>query len=87
MNPAKQSPRMDPDGTSGRKHTGLIAQEVIEAMNKANISLEDYGLVCAFGDPKDPKTEWGIRYEELIALCIKEIQKLNKRVEELEDKK
>ena len=74
------------DGKSGRKHTGLIAQEVVEAMKKAGISIDEYGLACAFGNPNDPKTEWGLRYEELIAICIKEIQKLKSRVKELEEK-
>lgn len=75
------------EGTSGRKHTGFIAQEVVASMKEAGIPLEEYGLACAFGDPNDPKTEWGLRYEELIALCVKEIQRLNKRVDELEGKK
>lgn len=75
------------DGTSNRKHTGLIVQEVIEALKEADIPVEEYGLCCAFGDPNDEKTEWGLRYEELIALCINEIQKLNKRIKTLEEEK
>lgn len=75
------------EGKSGRTHTGFVVQEVLEAMKKANISDDEYGLCCAFGDKDDPETIWGLRYEEIIALCVKEIQRLNKRVEELEGKK
>lgn len=72
------------EGKSGRKHTGFVVQEVLEAMNKAGISSDEYALCCAFGDPKDPETEWGLRYEEIIPLCVDAIQKLTKRVETLE---
>ena len=72
------------EGKSGRKHTGFVVQEVLEAMNKAGISSDEYALCCAFGDPKDPETEWGLRYEEIIPLCVNAIQKLTKRVETLE---
>ena len=75
------------EGKSGRVHSGFIVQEVLEAMEKAGISRDEYGLCCAFGDKDNPETIWGLRYEEIIALCVKEIQRLNKRVEELEDKK
>lgn len=74
-------------GTSNRYHTGFVVQEILEAMKEVGISNDDYGLCCAFGDSDDPETEWGMRYEEIIALCVKEIQTLKSRVEELEDKK
>ena len=75
------------EGKSGRTHSGFIVQEVLEAMKEASISDDEYGLCCAFGDKDDPETIWGLRYEEIIALCVKEIQRLNKRVDELEGKK
>ena len=75
------------EGKSGRTHSGFIVQEVLDAMKEAGISNDEYGLCCAFGDKDNPETIWGLRYEELIALCVKEIQRLNKRVEELEEKK
>ena len=56
-------------------------------MKEAGISSDEYGLCCAFGDKENPETIWGIRYEEIIALCVKEIQALRTRVEELEEKK
>ena len=73
------------DGRSGRSHTGFIAQEMRKSLQKSNIPLENYGILCAFGDPDDPKTEWGIRYEELIALCVNEIQKLKKEIKTLKE--
>ena len=73
------------DGKSSRYHTGLIAQEVIEALEKSNLSEKELAAVCTLHN-QDESDELGIRYEELIALCVKEIQRLNKRVEELEDK-
>ena len=74
-------------GTSGRKHTGFVVQEVLKAMEAAGISDDEYGLCCAFGDKGDPKTEWGLRYEELIALCVKEIQALKLEVRKLKEEK
>lgn len=71
------------DGTSDRYHTGFIVQEVLDSMKKAEISSDEYGLCCAFGDPNDPTTNWGLRYDELIALCVKEIQNLKLKIKEL----
>lgn len=71
------------DGTSDRYHTGFIVQEVLKSMEKAGISSNDYGLCCAFGDPNDPDTNWGLKYDELIALCVKEIQNLKIEIQNL----
>lgn len=73
------------DGTSGRIHSGFIVQEVLEAMKSADISSDEYALCCAFGDPKSDSTEWGLRYEEITALCVKEIQNLKKENLELKE--
>lgn len=73
------------DGTSGRIHTGLIAQDVEQA-------LEDCGLngsaFAAFvRSPRaDGGADYGLRYEELTALCIRQIQKLAARVKRLEER-
>jgi len=75
------------DGKSGRTHTGFIVQEVLDALEKAGISSDEYGLCCAFGDKNNPETVWGLRYEEIIALCVKEIQSLRKEVQELKEEK
>lgn len=75
------------DGKSGRLHSGFIVQEVLKAMQDNDITSDEYALCCAFGDPSDENTEWGMRYEELIALCVKEIQDLKKKIKILENNK
>ena len=74
------------EGTSSRYHTGLIAQEVIEALEQSELSESDLAAVCTMHD-KEGGTELGIRYEELIALCVKEIQSLRKEVKQLKEEK
>lgn len=69
-------------GTSGRRHYGLIAQEVEEAMKACGMTSADFaGLV------KDEEGRYGLRYEEFIAPLILAVQDLTKRVEALEGKK
>ena len=78
------------DGSSGRRHIGLIAQDVEQALIDNGISTLDFA-----GFIKSPKTDedgnvvedeytYALRYCELIPMCIDQIQKLNKRVKELE---
>ncbi len=60
------------NGTSGRRHHGFIAQEVREAMEAEGMSGMDFaGYV-----------EWdggcGLRYEEIIAMLVYEVQELKK---------
>lgn len=74
------------EGTSSRYHTGFIAQEIIEALKESNLSEKELAAICTV-ENLDKESELGIRYEELIALCVKEIQALSKRVKELEEKK
>lgn len=66
------------EGTSDRYHTGFIAQEVGEALDKAKLSTQDFaGLTI-----QNPNTEdelWGLRYSEFISLNTWQIQKLKKR--------
>ena len=70
------------DGTSGRRHTGFIAQEVEEAAEKAGLSGKDLAVVV-----KDPEGSYYLRYEEIIAVQTEVIQKLMARVETLEAEK
>ena len=70
------------DGTSGRRHTGFIAQEVEEAQHKAGLSDKDLAVVV-----KDPEGSYYLRYEEIIAVQTEVIQKLMARVETLEAEK
>ena len=71
------------DGTSGRLHTGFVAQEVEEAAIGAGISREEFATLCITDEGKEGES-WGLRYEEFIALNTYEIQKLKKRLSELE---
>ena len=84
-------------GTSNRKHIGFGAGQVLQTLKKHHIDTKDFG---AFVESKTPidfyekqlgyipkgieKTEYSLRYEEFIALNTHMIQKLYKRVEELE---
>ena len=69
------------DGTSGRKHTGFIAQEVEEAAEKAGLSDKDLAVVV-----KDPEGSYYLRYEEIIAIQTKIIKELTADVEALKAK-
>ena len=65
------------NGTSGRFHTGLIAQDVEKAVSEANLSDKDIAIVVE--SHLDGKQRLELRYEELISLCIKEIQSIKKQ--------
>ena len=72
------------EGTSGRYHTGFIAQEVNAALDKAKLSTQDFaGLTIQNPNTKDEL--WGLRYSEFIAINTWQIQKLKTRVSELEN--
>lgn len=70
------------DGTSGRTHTGFISQDVEESLNDCGIDSKEF---AGFIRDKENDT-YALRYEEFISLCVDQIQKLKKRVEELEEK-
>lgn len=70
------------DGTSGRKHSGFIAQEVEKSAEKAGLTDKDLAVVV-----KDPEGSYYLRYEEIIAVQTEVIQKLMARVETLEAEK
>lgn len=72
------------EGTSGRLHTGFIAQEVKSALDIAEIDSQDFaGLVIFNRDTEDEL--WALRYEEFIALNTSEIQKAKSRIINLEN--
>jgi hypothetical protein len=71
------------DGTSGRTHVGLIANELKDAIENAGLTTLDCAAYCAWGDGTGNET-CGIRYEELVPLTIYEIQKAKRRIESLE---
>lgn len=70
-------------GQSDRYHTGLILDGLKTAMDEANIDTSELAAYCISDEITG---EGGIRYGEFIALCIDQIQKLKKRVVELENK-
>lgn len=71
------------EGTSGRYHTGFISQDVEQAIEKAGLTTQDFaGFVKDKDD--DGNEHYYLRYEEFIALNTDQIQKLKKRIAELE---
>lgn len=73
------------NGTSGRLHTGFIAQEVDEAISVAGLTRQDFAGLCILNEGTESE-RWGLRYGEFVALNTYEIQKLKVRVAELEAK-
>ncbi len=71
------------DGTSGRRHLGMIAQDVEAALEACGLENKDFA-----GFIKSPRADGGydyaLRYGEFIAMCINQIQQLKARVAELE---
>lgn len=70
------------DGTSGRTHHGLIAQDVEDAMK--NCGIDDFaGLVKS--QRKDGNGfDFALRYEELIPMLIDQVQRLKRHIDDLE---
>ena len=71
------------NGTSGRRHIGLISNEVKDSLQKLGIDQKDFAGYCEWKDENGAVT-CGLRYSELISLNIKEIQMLKKRITKLE---
>ena len=78
------------DGTSGRYHTGFIAQEVKNSIEKSGLTTQDVAIYMEFHDidkkTKTESTSCYLRYSEIISLCVDQIQKLKAKVKELENK-
>lgn len=74
------------NGDSDRYHVGFVAQDVESSIQKSGLTNLDFAGLC-ISDPNDTEnSSYTLRYEEFIALCVDQIQKLKKRVEELENK-
>ena len=71
-------------GTSGRTHTGLVAQDVEQALRECGLTGKDFAAFVKT-QREDGGADYGLRYEELIALCIRQIQMLRERVRKLEE--
>lgn len=73
------------NGTSDRYHTGFIAQELVEAIESSGLTTQDFAGVML----TNPNTEdecWYLRRDEFVSLNTWQIQKLKKRISELEEK-
>ena len=68
---------------SERSHIGLVAQDVKQAIINAELTTQEFAGYCEWTND-DGTIGCGLRYSEFIALCINEIQKLKKRISELE---
>ena len=66
------------NGTSGRDHLGLIAQDVEDDLEANNIPTSDFAGFIKIED------SYALRYGEFIALLIWQVQMLKKRVATLE---
>lgn len=71
------------DGTSGRYHTGFIANKVETAMKAAGVDSSEFG---GFVLDKDAEGNdiYMLRYEEFIALLLEKIRRMDKRLKVLE---
>lgn len=78
------------DGTSGRTHTGFISQDIEDVLGPSGLTSTDFAtfikspLEDKQGRVIEGEYRYGVRYEELIALCVSQIQALKKRVSALE---
>lgn len=78
------------DGTSGRRHLGMIAQDVEQALSALGIPTKDFaGFIKSprlddAGQAIDGEYDYALRYGEFIPLCIAKIQELTARVAKLE---
>lgn len=71
-------------GTSGRTHLGFVAQEVEDCLYNNNLTSNDFAGFIKYNDIESNEEKYALRYEEFIALNTHMIQKLYKRIDELE---
>ena len=76
------------DGTSGRIHTGFIAQEVENAILSNGLTTQDMALTMNVElldkETLDTHSVYYLRYSEFVALNTWQIQKAKARISELE---
>ena len=73
-------------GTSDRFHTGFIAQEVVEAIEAAGMTTQDFAGVVRLKEPNHNGCQWLLRRDEFVSLNTWQIQKLKARIAILESK-
>ena len=74
------------DHKDGKLHIGFIAQDVMEAIEKSGLTKEDLALVMPMPKEEDKEQMYGLGYDEFIALCVDQIQRLKAKNTELEDR-
>ena len=81
------------NGTSGRTHYGLIAQDVEDVLSDISKTGQDFAGFCKDEPTEPPKhdkdnpvteTRYGLRYTEFIAPMIKAIQEQQEQIEALQ---
>lgn len=78
------------DGTSGRKHMGFGAQDVEQNLVDNGLTSMDFaGFIKSqrtddFGQVYEGEYDYALRYTEFIPILVDQVQKLKKRVAELE---
>lgn len=72
------------DGTSNRFHSGFISQEIEKALIDNDLTTKDFAGFIKYNDIESNEEKYALRYEEFIALNTHMIQKLYKRIDELE---
>lgn len=71
------------DDTENKIRTGLIAQDTKQALDE--VGLDNYAIYHEWQESNGDNT-CSLIYQDLIALCVNEIQKLKKQVTGLEDR-
>ena len=72
------------DGNTGRIHVGFYSQDVEQSLIDNGLTTNDFAGFVKYIDPESNEEKYALRYEEFIALNTHMIQKLYKRIEELE---
>lgn len=80
LKPVRYNFRKEIYDDDGKYHTGFIMEDIGESMKQLDISEDEFAAY----NPDHENGGGNIRYDELIALAVDEIQKLKKRVNELE---
>lgn len=72
------------DGTSGRYHTGFVAQDVVKALEDSGLDTQQFAAVMLDHIEGQEEEMWRLRRDEFVSLNTWQIQKLKARVAELE---
>ena len=74
------------EGEERKRHTGYIAQKVWKAMDECGIPEEEFAGFNRYMQADGSVYTYGLAYEEFIPILHAKINKLEKRIEELEAK-